>query len=514
MTGAAVKRAQRRTASVALLIAPAVAIEKSPDHGRGGLRRGGIMNRSGPKRWCAVIAGPALIVLLGGAAQADPVRLTVLHTNDVYEIAPQQGRGGLAELATLLQRERAAAAHTITTFGGDLISPSVLSGITEGAQMIELYNLLGTDVAVLGNHEFDFGPEIAAQRVRESAFPWLGTNVLGRAGKPAIGTLDLHISDVGGYRIGFFGLLTPETAVLSSPGPDITFAPAIATAASAVERLKAQGADVIVALTHQDFADDRELAQAVEGIDLILGGHDHNPITFDERGVLIVKAGYDAHYLAAIDLRVDRIRRGDREVVEVVPESWRYISTAGVAPDPNIQPVVARYEAKLDAQLAVPVGTATVALDTRRSTVRTAESNFGDLIADAMRAGVGADVALMNGGSIRGDRTYAPGTVLTRKDILMELPFGNVVVLIELSGADLLAALENGVSQIEDGAGRFPQVSGMTFTFDPARPPGSRIVAVEVGGRPLEKGRAYKVATTNISTAAATATRRSPAVSL
>ena len=167
----------------------------------------------------------------------------------------------------------------------------------------------------------------------------------------------------------------------------------------------------------------------------------------------------------------------------------------GWHPTPKIQPVVARYEAKLDEQLAVPVGTATVTLDTRRSTVRTAESNFGDLIADAMRAGVGADVALMNGGSIRGDRTYAPGTVLTRKDILRELPFGNVVVLIELSGADLLAALENGVSQIEDGAGRFPQVSGMTFTYDPARPPGSRIVAVEVGGRPLERARMYKVAT-------------------
>jgi 5'-nucleotidase / UDP-sugar diphosphatase len=143
----------------------------------------------------------------------------------------------------------------------------------------------------------------------------------------------------------------------------------------------------------------------------------------------------------------------------------------------------------------VPVGTATVTLDTRRSIVRTAESNFGDLITDAMRAGVGAEVALTNGGGIRGDRTYAPGTVLTRKNILMELPFGNVVVLIELSGADLLAALENGVSQIEDTAGRFPQVSGMTFTFDPAKPPGSRIVAVEVGGRPLEKERMYRVAT-------------------
>jgi 2',3'-cyclic-nucleotide 2'-phosphodiesterase (5'-nucleotidase family) len=301
--------------------------------------------------------------------------------------------------------------------------------------------------------------------------------------------------EVGGYKIGFFGLLTPETAVLSSPGPDITFAPAIATAASAVERLEAQGADVIVALTHEDFADDRALAQTVAGIDLILGGHDHNPITFDERGVLIVKAGYDAHYLAAIDLVVDRVKRGDREVVEVVPESWRYLSTAGVPPDPKIQAVVARYEAKLDEQLAVPVGTATVTLDTRRSIVRTAESNFGDLIADAMRAGVGADVALMNGGSIRGDRTYAPGTVLTRKDILMELPFGNVVVLIELSGADLLAALENGVSEIEDAAGRFPQVSGMTYSFDPAKPPGNRIVAVEIGGGPLEKERTYKVAT-------------------
>ena len=131
--------------------------------------------------------------------------------------------------------------------------------------MIELYNLLGTDVAVLGNHEFDFGPEIAAQRVRESAFPWLGTNVLGRDGKPAVGTVDLHMIEVGGYRIGFFGLLTPETAVLSSPGPDITFAPAIATAASAVERLEAQGADVIVALTHRDFADDRELARQRRG---------------------------------------------------------------------------------------------------------------------------------------------------------------------------------------------------------------------------------------------------------
>jgi hypothetical protein len=124
---------------------------------------------------------------------------------------------------------------------------------------------------------------------------------------------------------------------------------------------------------------------------------------------------------------------------------------------------------------------------------------------------VGAEVALMNAGGIRGDRTYQPGTVLTRNDVLTELPFGNVVVLIGLSGADLLAALENGVSQIEDDAGRFAQVSGMSYAYDPKRPPGSRIVEVEVGGDPLDVGGPIGWRPTITCSAAATATRPSPA---
>jgi 5'-nucleotidase/UDP-sugar diphosphatase len=449
--------------------------------------------RRSMRRALPILAAALALVRVDPTA-AEPVAITLLHTNDVYEITPKRGRGGLAELASLLQEERADAEHSITTFGGDLISPSVLSGLTQGAQMIELYNLLGTDVAVLGNHEFDFGPEVAAQRIAESDFPWLGTNVLGPDGRPAMGTVDLHLMDVGGYRIGFFGLLAPETDVLSSPGPGIRIAPGIGTAAAAVERLKAQGADVIVALTHDDLADDRELARSVDSIHLILGGHDHDPITFYEGETLIVKAGYDAHYLAAVDLAVDRVEKGGEQVVEVIP-SWRYRSTAGVAPDVEIKAVVDRYDDQLDEELAVPVGTTSVRLDSRRESVRAGESNFGNLIADAMRAGVGGDVALMNGGGIRGDRTYDPGTVLTREDVLTELPFGNVTVLIELSGADLLAALENGVSQVEDMAGRFPQVSGMTFAYDPSKAAGSRIVQVEVGGKPLDLGRTYKVAT-------------------
>ena len=395
---------------------------------------------------------------------------------------------------TLLKQERAAAAHSITTFGGDLISPSVLSGLTRGSQMIDLCNRLGIEFAVLGNHEFDYGPAVLAERVAASAFPWLGSNVLGPDGKPAAGTVATHMIERAGYRIGFFGLLAPETDVLSSPGGEVTFAPTLATASAAVERLAADGADLIVALTHDDIADDRELARKVAGIDVILGGHDHDPITFYEGGVLIAKAGYDAHYLAAIDLVVDRVQRRGQEAVEVIP-AWRYLSTAGVTPDPEIKALVDRYNAELDKELNVAVGTTTVALDTRRATVRAAESNFGNLVADAIRAAVGAEVALANGGGIRGDRLYEPGTVLTRKDILSELPFGNVVVLIELSGADLLAALENGVSDVEGGAGRFPQVSGMSYRYDAKKPAGSRIVAVAVGGQPLEPARIYRLAT-------------------
>ncbi len=442
----------------------------------------------------ALVIGAALLLLFAGAASAEPLTITFLHTNDVYEIAPEGGEGGLAELETLLKRERARSEHNVTTFGGDLISPSVLSGLTKGTQMIDLMDRLGVDIAVLGNHEFDYGPEVLAERIKASSFPWLGTNVLGPDGKAAVGTIDLHVMDVAGYKIGFFGLLTPATAVLSSPGPDISFTPIIVTTRTAVEQLKAQGADLIVALTHEDIADDRELARSVKGIDLILGGHDHDPITFYEGATLIIKAGHDAHYLAVVDLAVDRIKKRDKEAIQIVP-SWRYLSTAGVAPDPEVQAVVDKYDAQLDQELGVPVGTTTVELDSRHDTVRTAESNFGNLIADAIRETVGGDVAIANGGGIRGDRTYAAGTVLTRKDILAELPFGNVTVLIELSGTDLLAALENGVSQIQDKAGRFPQVSGMTFSYDASKPPGRRVVEVKVAGEPLDLGRTYRVAT-------------------
>ena len=439
-----------------------------------------------------LLAGVLLVV--SDAALAEPTTITFLHVNDVYEIAPKRGKGGFAPLMTVLARERAASSHTITTFGGDLFSPSVLSGLTQGAQMVELMNAIGTDIAVAGNHEYDFGPEAAARNFAASAFPWLGANALGADGRPAGGLVATHVIERGGFRIGFFGVITPETDVLSSPGPDIAFAPVMETARTAVADLKAQGAELIVALTHQPISRDRELAAKVGGIHLVLGGDDHVPIAFHEGRVPIFKAGYDAHYLGVVDLHLQWLERRGKKSLAVLPE-WRLVTTAGVEPDPRVQALVDKHEARLDEELNVVIGTTAVELDTRRASVRTGETNFGNLVAEAMRQGVGADVGLTNGGGIRGDRTYAAGTELTRKDILTELPFGNTVVLMELAGVDLRAALENGVSRVEDVAGRFPQVSGMRLVYDPAAPAGNRIVEIEVGGTPLDPAKVYTVAT-------------------
>lgn len=430
------------------------------------------------------------------SVSAEPVTLTLLHTNDLYQISPVRGEGGLAELMTVLEQERAANPNTITTFGGDVLSPSVLSGLTKGAQMIELFNAIGMDVAVFGNHEFDFGNDILTERVGDSDFIWLGTNVVDDSGAPAFGAASTWTQQVGDFTIGFFGLLTPETETLSFIQPGVSFNPIIASAEQAVADLQEQGADVIIALTHQGIAEDRALAAEVDGLNIILGGHDHDPITFYERDVLIHKSGTDGQFLGVINLVIDEVE-GRRGPEIVIRPDWRMVAIRDVAPSPAITPIIDRFNSVLEAELGVEIGSTNVELVSIRASVRSEETTMGNVITDAMRAGVGADIAITNGGGIRGDTTYAAGTVLTRADILTELPFGNTTVLIEVSGANVRAALENGVSAIEDGAGRFAQVSGLTYSFDPAAPAGQRIVDVSVGGAPLDPARIYKVATNN-----------------
>jgi 2',3'-cyclic-nucleotide 2'-phosphodiesterase (5'-nucleotidase family) len=435
-----------------------------------------------------------LVVVWRGLAFAAPVTVTFLHTNDIYLIDQQDGHGGFPKLMTLLKQERAANPNAITTFGGDLFSPSVMSGFTKGSQMVELMDAIGLDYAVPGNHEFDFGPETFEQNIKASKAVWLAANLRRADGNPVPGVVEHAIVEIAGMKIGMFGVITPETVTLSSGGEAFNFTDPVTTARSQVEKLRSQGADFIVAFTHLDWAEERELAQQVGGIGLMLTGHDHIAATIFVGDTLLVQAGSNAHWLAAVDVKLDDVtQRGKKKLI--ARYQWRMHSTAGIEDDPDIAALVQTYKAKLDTELNVVVGTTSTALDTRREIVRTQESAFANLIADAMRESVGADVALTNGGGMRGETLYEAGTEITRKTVLTELPFGNVTVKLEIPGQVLLAALESGVSKVENVRGQFPHVSGMTYVFDPKLPPGNRIITVQVGNQPLDPTATYTLAT-------------------
>src|SRR5262249_497973 len=188
------------------------------------------------------------------------------------------------------------------TFGGDLVSPSLLAGITKGAHMIEFANALRLQIAVLGNHEFDFGPDVLALRIGESKFSWLGANVLDPDGKTFPGVLATKILPMGPGKVGFFGLVTPEARLYIRGGTPVNFAPFLPGGGAAVAQLKQEGAQIIVALTHMNLVEDQQLVREVSGLHLVLGGHEHIPITVYERGVLILKAGSDAEFLGVADL--------------------------------------------------------------------------------------------------------------------------------------------------------------------------------------------------------------------
>ncbi|MCC7167749.1 MAG: 5'-nucleotidase C-terminal domain-containing protein, partial [Rhodospirillales bacterium] len=295
-------------------------------------------------------------------------------------------------------------------------------------------------------------------------------------------------------KVGFLGLITPRTGELAPGMRGFRFENPIEAAKLALAALKSQGAEIFVALTHLTVAEDRALAKALPQLDLILGGHDHEPITWREGRTLIHKSGSDGHWLGIVELRITR-ESGERKL-RITP-AWRMEPTQDVMPDPEMAAKVAVYESRFEPILNQPVGLCACALDSRRDTARTKDSSLAALVTDALRDQLNADAALMNGGGFRGDVLRATGATLTRRDLVTEMPFGNVAVLIELTGAQLREAMEHGLARVEAKSGAFPQVSAIALTYDPARPAGARILAIEVGGKALDPEARYKLATSD-----------------
>ena len=423
------------------------------------------------------------LVALHPAHAAD--RLTVIHLNDWDDMT------AAPRIAAAVARERARAASlgsaTLVTFGGDMISPSTLSAIDQGAHMIALADAIGFDIGVTGNHEFDYGTDVLEERLAESSMIWLAGNV-SRQGRLVAGTQATAMLQRGNLTIGLLGLVTGDTAWISKPGDDVSFASVLASGTELAGSLKAEGADVVIALTHLAIAEDHALLAASDAIDMVLGGHDHLLVAHWDSNQAMLQSGSQGHHVAVADLVV-----GEDGLIRF--EDIRLKATAEAGDDPEIAAMVADLEDDLDAGLSQVIGHTATALDTRRVHVRSRETTFGNLLTDAMRRATGSDVALHNGGGIRGDTKYPPGTAITRRMVLRELPFGNRAVVLELSGRALRHVLEHSVSAIDEDSGRFLQVSGLSFAYDPSQPAGSRVVTIDVGDMALDPQARYTVAT-------------------
>lgn len=425
-------------------------------------------------------------------AQEAPVRVTILHVNDVYQFAPVDGgaKGGLARLLTIKKETLRDNPNTIFTFGGDTISPSVESLTYKGAQMIDAWNAVGIDYAVLGNHEFDFKTADLLARMKESKFAWLGANVYDTRTSNIFADLPAYVvRDIGGVKIGFIGLLLPETKQTSSMEAALEVRDFCAVAIDVVPKMRAAGVNTIVALTHLAMAQDKKLAGCAE-IDLILGGHEHTLLQSSSHGTPIFKMTADAREAGRFDLYIDK------KTGRLVSLDWEVIPvTDKIADAPEFAAVTDKYKDLLT-KLAVLVGATSETLDATSLSSRTKETNIGNFIADSYRTAVGSDVALINGGSIRADLTYSPGP-LTKRDVLSILPFNNQIVKIKMNGKLLREVIEHGVSTSggNNEPGGFPQVSGMSFKFDVSKPAGSRVTDLLVAGKPVVDTADYTLAT-------------------
>lgn len=456
---------------------------------------------SGRRGWCAGFAAIALAVLsflaLSGtgpalAQSARKTTLTLLVYSDIYEMAGVEGRGGLARVAGVMAAERARSKNVIVAHAGDTLSPSLMSSLDQGAHMVDILNAMAPDVFVPGNHEFDFGEAVFRARMSEARFPMLAANLRDAASQTLPGFADRKIIDVDGVKVGVFGLTDDEAARRSSPGT-LQVSPLIPAAREQAAALRAEGADLVVAVTHSTWQDDIRLAN-LGVIDVVLSGHDHNLWVGYDGKTVIAETQADGVNVVAVDLAFAVSDEGKRKVTW--QPAFRVIDTATIAPDAAIADRIAGYQAKLDKSLEVPVGTTSVALDSRKASVRGQETAIGNFIADAFLAATGADIAIVNGGSIRGDRQYEAGTALTRRDIYRELPFANKVVVVELLGKDLKDALENAVWFAGKGDGRFGQIAGARIVARKDGVPGSKLTRVEIAGAPLDDSKTYRIAVT------------------
>ncbi|MEM8579362.1 MAG: 5'-nucleotidase C-terminal domain-containing protein, partial [Pseudomonadota bacterium] len=370
-----------------------------------------------------------------------------------------------------------------------------------GALASEFMTKLDYDAFAVGNHEFNRGPEGLAEFADAVDFPILSANIDVSQSNVLAGKIQKSVVlERGGERIGIIGALAEDTPETSSPGPTVVFSSAVDAVQAEVDALTADGVNKIILLTHLGLPADRRLAEAVTGADLIIGGHSHTLLSNDGEGadtyptdtpIPIVQAYAYGKYLGKLEVTFDDA--GEVTAISGDP----ILLDASVAEDPDTVARMDELAEPLNELRSQVVSDAAEAIEGDRSVCRAMECPMGNLITDAMLdrvADQGIQIAFQNGGGIRA--SIDAGEV-TMGEVLTVLPFQNTLSTFQVTGATMIEALENGVGQIEDGAGRFPQVSGMSFTVDTSAEPGSRISDVMVGGEAIDLEATYGVVSNN-----------------
>ncbi|MDQ3283006.1 MAG: bifunctional metallophosphatase/5'-nucleotidase [Acidobacteriota bacterium] len=439
-----------------------------------------------------------LLLLAGCASNSQPAHFRILQLNDVYKIEGlEKGEsGGLARVRTLRKQLEADGSAVLVLHGGDALYPSVMSKYLEAKPMVEILNLLDGDarafdpalIVTFGNHELDNKtPDVLLARLRDSQFQWLATNTQ-RCDPECNGrfpaTEELIVMDIGRTRVGLFGLLYPIKKSYAQ-STDV-----VAAAKESVRRLRGRGANVIIALTHEDMPDDVALVKQVSGIDFVIGGHDHLYMQDQVNGTWITKADADAKSVIVYDVTVPWRGRA-----QATPQ--RVMLDQTIARDPQVQGRVNEWQKTLAEKLGgeATLGTTTHLLEGVEPAIRGRETALGNLLADAAREQMGTDLAIINGGSIRINDNIPPGPITTT-DMEGIFYYTNTLVAFRATGAQLLDLLRNAVSRADAGDGRFLQVSGLRYTYHPRN--GQFLVDagdVEVNGKPLDVNATYSIAT-------------------
>ncbi|MGH1425201.1 MAG: bifunctional metallophosphatase/5'-nucleotidase [Pseudooceanicola sp.] len=465
-----------------------------------------------------LFSGTAALAMVAGMAHAD-YSLTILHTNDFHARfepiskydsgcsadANTEGKcfGGSARLVTAIADARKRSNNSILVDGGDQFQGTLFYTYYKGKLAAEMMNKLGYDGMTVGNHEFDDGPEVLRGFMDAVNFPVLMSNA-DVSGEPLLaGKLAKSaVIERGGEKIGLIGLTPQNTDELASPGQNVIFTDPSSAVQGEVDKMTGMGVNKIIVLSHSGYRVDQEVAKNTTGVDVIVGGHTNTLLSnTNDRAegpyptmigsTAIVSAYAYGKFLGELNVTFDDAGN----ITEAKGEP--IVMDAAIVEDDATKARIAEAAAPLEEIRNKVVAETAMAIDGERGSCRAQECTMGNLVADAMLARVkdqGIDIAIANGGGLRASIDAGP---VTMGEVLTVLPFQNTLSTFQTTGAVIIEALENGVSQHEDGAGRFPQVAGMSFAFDVSKPAGSRISDVMIGGAPIDTDKVYGVVTNN-----------------